>query len=117
MLESDSCVSLYFDYIRDAFEHSVLLLDILRQRGNAYFEQSSRTAPHVLTNRFSLVQLSGIGRVAGGLYVIVFTGGIGEQDAVTPAEATTGRARLGLTFDGTANRQAATLSNLHTHAL
>jgi hypothetical protein len=43
------------DYIRDAFERSVLFLDVLRQRGNDYLEQSSRTAPHVLNFEFKLL--------------------------------------------------------------
>ncbi len=37
-----------FDYWRDAVERSVLFLDVMRQRGNNYHEQSKRTAPHVL---------------------------------------------------------------------
>ena len=37
------------DYWRDAWERSVLLLDVLRQRGNAYLERAAATAPHVLS--------------------------------------------------------------------
>ncbi len=48
MLESNPSMSLYFNYMQDAFERSVLFLDVLRQRGNDYVEQSGRTAPHVL---------------------------------------------------------------------
>jgi hypothetical protein len=55
MLEPNSCMTLYFDYIRDAFERSLLFLDVLRQRGNDYLEQSSRTAPHVLNFEFRLL--------------------------------------------------------------
>ena len=44
-----------FDYWRDAFERSVLLLDVMRQRGNDYQEQSKRTAPHVLSFEPELV--------------------------------------------------------------
>src|SRR5262249_58877876 len=55
MLEPNPPIAPYFNYIRDAFERSVLFLDILRQRGNAYFEQSSRTAPHVLNFEFKLL--------------------------------------------------------------
>ncbi|MEJ0096237.1 MAG: DUF3141 domain-containing protein [Methylocella sp.] len=38
-----------FDYWRDALERSILFLDVMRQRGNNYQEQSKRTAPHVLS--------------------------------------------------------------------
>jgi NAD(P)-dependent dehydrogenase (short-subunit alcohol dehydrogenase family) len=44
MLESNSCMTQYLNYIRDAFERSLLFLDVLHQRGNDYLEQSSRTA-------------------------------------------------------------------------
>ena len=40
---------------QDAFERSVLFLDVLRQRGNDYLEQSRRTAPHVLNFKFNLL--------------------------------------------------------------
>lgn len=40
--------SFLFDYWRDAYERSVLFLDVLRQRGNDNFIQSARTAPNVL---------------------------------------------------------------------
>lgn len=53
MLKSNSCMTL--DYIRDAFERSVLFMDVLRQRGNDYLEQRSRTAPHVLNFEFKLL--------------------------------------------------------------
>jgi hypothetical protein len=55
MLELDSCKAPYFNYIQEAFERSILFLDILRQRGNDYLEQSSRTAPHVLSFGFNLL--------------------------------------------------------------
>jgi hypothetical protein len=55
MLELDSYKAPYFNYIQDAFERSILFLDILRQRGNDYLEQSSRTAPHVLSFGFNLL--------------------------------------------------------------
>ena len=48
MTQSTPISSFFFDYCRDACERSVLFLDILRQRGNIYLAQSSRTAPHVL---------------------------------------------------------------------
>ena len=37
-----------YDYVRDAYERSVLFLDVLRQRGNIYREQQAKEAPHVL---------------------------------------------------------------------
>ena len=37
------------EYWRDAWERSVLTLDVLRQRGNNYVERTKQTAPHVLT--------------------------------------------------------------------
>ena len=43
------------EYWRDAFERSVLFLDVMRQRGNNYHEQSKRTAPHVLSFEPELV--------------------------------------------------------------
>ena len=39
----------WFDYMRDAFERSVLFLDVLRERGNVYDEQTRRVAPNVLS--------------------------------------------------------------------
>ncbi len=55
MLEANSPIAPYFNYIGDAFERSLLFLDVLRQRGNDYLEQSSRTAPHVLNFEFKLI--------------------------------------------------------------
>jgi hypothetical protein len=37
------------EYWRDAWERSILFLDVLRQRGNNYVERTEQTAPHVLT--------------------------------------------------------------------
>jgi hypothetical protein len=37
------------EYWRDAWERSVLTLDVLRQRGNNYVKRTEQTAPHVLT--------------------------------------------------------------------
>ena len=48
MSESLAAANPLFDYWRDAFERSVLFLDVLRARGNDYREQSQREAPHVL---------------------------------------------------------------------
>ena len=55
MFKSNPSMGPYFDYVRDAFERSLLFLDVLRQRGNDYLEQSSRTAPHVLSFGFNLL--------------------------------------------------------------
>jgi pimeloyl-ACP methyl ester carboxylesterase len=43
------------EYWRDAWERSVLTLDVLRQRGNNYVERTEQTAPHVLTFAAELV--------------------------------------------------------------
>jgi hypothetical protein len=55
MLEQDALGGTFFSYWRDAFERSVLYLDVLRRRGNDYREQSARVAPHVLSFDFALV--------------------------------------------------------------
>ncbi|HXW72934.1 MAG TPA: DUF3141 domain-containing protein [Methylocella sp.] len=55
MLEPNPVAALYFDYIQDAFERSVLFLDVLRQRGDDYLEQSGRKTPHVLNFEFKLL--------------------------------------------------------------
>ena len=36
------------EYLRDAWQRSILFLDVLRQRGNIYREQQAKTAPNVL---------------------------------------------------------------------
>ena len=43
------------EYWVDAWQRSVLLLDVLRQRGDNYVEHNARTAPHVLTFEAQLV--------------------------------------------------------------
>jgi Protein of unknown function (DUF3141) len=43
------------EYWVDAWQRSIMLLDVLRQRGNNYVERSARTAPHVLTFATELV--------------------------------------------------------------
>lgn len=48
MVETAPSISFLFDYWRDAYERSVLFLDILRHRGNDYLAQRARIAPHVL---------------------------------------------------------------------
>jgi hypothetical protein len=55
MLEQDALGGTFFSYWRDAFERSVLYLDVLRRRGNDYRGQSVRAAPHVLSFDFALV--------------------------------------------------------------
>ena len=36
------------EYLRDAWQRSILFLDVLRQRGNIYREQQEKSAPNVL---------------------------------------------------------------------
>src|SRR5215471_17836182 len=43
------------DYWVDAWQRSILLLDVLRQRGNNCAEHNARTAPHVLSFEVELV--------------------------------------------------------------
>jgi pimeloyl-ACP methyl ester carboxylesterase len=43
------------EYFTDAWQRSVLLLDVLRQRGNNYVEHNARQAPHVLSFEVELV--------------------------------------------------------------
>ena len=35
------------EYWLDAWQRSVLMLDVLRRRGNSYLEQSAKEVPHV----------------------------------------------------------------------
>ena len=44
-----------FDYTVDAWQRSILFLDVLRQRGNQYLEQMAKQAPHVLQFQGELV--------------------------------------------------------------
>src|SRR3954462_5767183 len=44
-----------FEYWVDAWQRGVLLLDVLRQRGDNYVKHSAREAPHVLTFEAQLV--------------------------------------------------------------
>jgi pimeloyl-ACP methyl ester carboxylesterase len=37
-----------YDYLRDAWQRSILFADVLRRRGNIYLEQQEKIAPHVL---------------------------------------------------------------------
>ncbi|HYP64656.1 MAG TPA: DUF3141 domain-containing protein [Acidocella sp.] len=43
------------DYWLDAWQRSVLMLDVLRERGNMFLEQSHKNAPNVLTFKAELV--------------------------------------------------------------
>jgi acetate kinase len=53
-------------------------------------------------------EIGSLAAALGGLDSIIFTGGIGENDAATRSEVASGCAWLGLTLDEAANRQAAT---------
>jgi pimeloyl-ACP methyl ester carboxylesterase len=55
MFEPNPFAAHFFNYYQDAFERSVLFLDVLRRRGNDYLEQSNRTAPHVLNFEAEIV--------------------------------------------------------------
>ena len=44
------------EYWLDAWQRSVLLLDVLRERGNTYLEQNAKEVPHVLTFKAELVR-------------------------------------------------------------
>ena len=44
-----------YEYWVDAWQRSILLLDVLRQRGNNSVEHNARTAPHVLSFEVELV--------------------------------------------------------------
>ena len=37
------------EYWQDAWQRSVLFLDVLRERGNIYLEHSTKEIPHVLS--------------------------------------------------------------------
>jgi hypothetical protein len=43
------------EYWLDAWQRSILTLDVLRERGNAYLERSKENAPHVLSFEFEVV--------------------------------------------------------------
>src|ERR1700761_7216542 len=44
------------EYWLDAWQRSVLLLDVLRERGNTYLEQEAKEVPHVLEFKAELVR-------------------------------------------------------------
>ncbi|MCS6883135.1 MAG: DUF3141 domain-containing protein [Oscillochloridaceae bacterium] len=45
----------YLDYLQDASQRSVLFLDVLRQRGNQFFEHAAAGAPPVLRFEYELL--------------------------------------------------------------
>ena len=45
----------FADYWMDAWQRSILTLDVLRQRGNIYQERTTQDAPHVLSFKGELV--------------------------------------------------------------
>ena len=49
MIQSLPGFSAVGEYWLDAWQRSVLFLDVLRERGNIYQEQSAKEVPHVLT--------------------------------------------------------------------
>jgi pimeloyl-ACP methyl ester carboxylesterase len=49
MPQTEWSANVFAEYWRDAFERSVLFLDVLRRRGDQYLEQIKRTAPNVLS--------------------------------------------------------------------
>src|SRR6201988_4203664 len=53
--EMSGVVAKAVEYMVDAGQRSVLLLDILRQRGDQYREHAAQTAPHVLSYAAGLI--------------------------------------------------------------
>jgi len=49
------CAGPVYDYWRDAWQRSILTLDVLRERGNAYYRQSARPSPSVLNFEAEIV--------------------------------------------------------------
>ena len=69
-------VTSVIEYWVDAWQRSILVLDVLRQRGNNYLEHNAREAPHVLTFEAELVEVTEIPREPGGRppFSLVFRG-------------------------------------------
>src|ERR1700751_1447052 len=44
------------EYWQDAWQRSILFLDVLRERGNIYLEHSAKEVPHVLSFKVELVR-------------------------------------------------------------
>ena len=47
-MSDDKSLGPAHEYLRDAWQRSILFLDVLRQRGNIYREQQEKSAPNVL---------------------------------------------------------------------
>src|SRR4051794_21950307 len=45
-----------YEYWQDAWQRSILFLDVLRERGNIYLEHSTKEIPHVLSFEVELVR-------------------------------------------------------------
>jgi pimeloyl-ACP methyl ester carboxylesterase len=56
MMQSWPDIHAVQEYWLDAWQRSVLFLDVLRQRGNIYLEQSAKEVPHVLAFKAELVR-------------------------------------------------------------
>ena len=57
-LAADSIVEMWkygWDYLIDAGQRTILFLDVLRERGNQYLQETAKTVPHVLDYEFELV--------------------------------------------------------------
>src|SRR5690348_18076445 len=56
-MEMCSAMTAVHDYWQDAWQRSILFLDVLRERGNIYLEHSTKQVPHVLSFKVELVPL------------------------------------------------------------
>jgi hypothetical protein len=56
LMTSNQGLNFVQEYWVDAWQRSILALDVLRQRGNTYDERTKRTAPHVLGFEFEVVR-------------------------------------------------------------
>ena len=56
MMQNLPNMSAVQEYWLDAWQRSVLFLDVLRERGNIYLEQSLKAVPHVLTFEVEFVR-------------------------------------------------------------
>ena len=56
MMQNLPNMSAVQEYWLDAWQRSVLFLDVLRERGNTYLEQSLKAVPHVLTFEVEVVR-------------------------------------------------------------
>jgi pimeloyl-ACP methyl ester carboxylesterase len=55
-MEMCSAMTAVHDYWQDAWQRSILFLDVLRERGNIYMEQIAKEVPHVLSFKVELVR-------------------------------------------------------------